>query len=259
MAVTLIGILFLAVQLWTFTWILQLQEDDGNHLLSSSSSSSSSSKRRKTATHSLLEQWKPENNCNQTNPHNNDRNAKNMMAAMMPHFDIAQELKDYQNLPVLVVGGTDGSGTRAVTAMLQTMGVPVVSDDPVTLDVHAAEIFCGQGWPALVELVLSYTNNHDGSCCGNYEWGDLPQEVQELLEREITTLLDTWETKYQVQLHLRKLQEHHLRKIITYPNERIIQRATNVKFAIKAPVSMLLLPVLTKIMGKIQFLHVLRE
>lgn len=57
------------------------------------------------------------------------------------------------NLPpaVLVVGGTDGSGTRRVVQLLTNLGVLIVSEDPETYDIHA-DLF--GGWPKVVEPVL---------------------------------------------------------------------------------------------------------
>ena len=65
----------------------------------------------------------------------------------------------------MIVGGTDGSGTRGVVALLERMGVGVVYDDPVSKDVHAAEV---GGWPAIVAPLVrasasrwAATNRHD--------------------------------------------------------------------------------------------------
>lgn len=52
---------------------------------------------------------------------------------------------------VLVVGGTDGSGTRRVVQLLTKLGVTVVSEDPETYDIHA-DLF--GGWPEVVTPVL---------------------------------------------------------------------------------------------------------
>ena len=44
----------------------------------------------------------------------------------------------------LAVGGSDGSGTRSVVALLEDLGVNMVVDDRGTNDVHADEM---GGWP----------------------------------------------------------------------------------------------------------------
>lgn len=45
---------------------------------------------------------------------------------------------------VLIVGGTDGSGTRRVVQILTELGVKMVSEDPETYDIHADLV---GGWP----------------------------------------------------------------------------------------------------------------
>ena len=52
---------------------------------------------------------------------------------------------------VLVVGGTDGSGTRRVVQVLTSLGTRIVSEDPETYDIHADLV---GGWPAVVTPVL---------------------------------------------------------------------------------------------------------
>lgn len=64
---------------------------------------------------------------------------------------------DKERRPVLVVGGSDGSGTRGVMDILLRLRVDVVFEDKGTMDVHGAEMFNGLGWPELVRLVLNGT------------------------------------------------------------------------------------------------------
>jgi hypothetical protein len=56
---------------------------------------------------------------------------------------------------IMVVGGTDGSGTRRVVQLLTKLGVTIVSEDPETFDIHA-DLF--GGWPEVVMPVLSVNN-----------------------------------------------------------------------------------------------------
>jgi len=58
----------------------------------------------------------------------------------------------FDGFRVLVIGGTDGSGTRGVIDLLEKLGVPLVVDDHVSKDIHAQEI---GGWPALVRPLLA--------------------------------------------------------------------------------------------------------
>jgi hypothetical protein len=52
----------------------------------------------------------------------------------------------------MVIGGTDGSGTRRVVQLLTKLGVSIVSEDPETYDLHADLV---GGWPSVVTPVLT--------------------------------------------------------------------------------------------------------
>ena len=65
---------------------------------------------------------------------------------------------DSEPQSMLVVGGTDGSGTRSVVKVLADLGVTMVSEDPHTLDIHADKM---GGWPPVVKQVLSSTHTLD--------------------------------------------------------------------------------------------------
>lgn len=56
----------------------------------------------------------------------------------------------------LIVGGTDGSGTRGVVALLQQLRVPMAIEDRGTMDVHGAPYMVEGGWPAVVRPVLEW-------------------------------------------------------------------------------------------------------
>lgn len=62
-----------------------------------------------------------------------------------------REIKPNVEPAVLVVGGTDGSGTRRVVQLLTDLGTTMVSEDPETYDIHADLV---GGWPPLVIPVL---------------------------------------------------------------------------------------------------------
>jgi hypothetical protein len=153
---------------------------------------------------------------------------------------------DDDNLPILIIGGTDGSGTRAFVDTIKRLGVIIVADDLNTFDVHAGALFHGQGWPALVNTVLKHTHS------GDYEWDDLPNATRRILAQEIPKFLKPLKVKYKRQKKLQR-QQHQLGFGPHSP------KAKGVSFAMKAPVAMLVLPVLTKFMGKVKFMHVLRE
>ena len=140
----------------------------------------------------------------------------------------------------MIVGGSDGSGTRPFVDMLGRLGVPMVIDDTGTLDgVHAQCIFDGAGWPALVRTVLGETQ------AANYSWDDLPMVQRAMLQSQMDRFL-----KFYGQ------QGTALRK---HGSSRGFPVASKVSYGFKAPVSMLVLPILRHVYGKIKFLHVVRD
>jgi hypothetical protein len=172
--------------------------------------------------------------------------------------------KNDNHLPVLIIGGSDGSGTRAFVDTLKQLGVTIVADDPDTFDVHAAEIFQKKGWPALVNTVLEQTHS------GNYDWDDLPKDTQQVLEREVKRFLKGLSAKYERQQQRQAdaadggPRSWSRWRLSSRPNNPPNMAppaagATKVAFAIKAPVAMLVLPVLAQFMGPLKFVHVLRE
>ena len=58
----------------------------------------------------------------------------------------------------LIVGGTDGSGTRGVVALLQRLKVAMVVEDTGTMDIHASPYMVKGGWPEVVRPVLEWAH-----------------------------------------------------------------------------------------------------
>ena len=79
----------------------------------------------------------------------------------------------------LLVGGSDGSGTRSVVELLQKLGVHMVIDDMGTYDVHGQEMLSGKGWPEVVRPILQSTFSAD------YDYDKLSVEKKSFLESEI--------------------------------------------------------------------------
>lgn len=73
---------------------------------------------------------------------------------------VRQSLESRSNMirePVpLIVGGTDGSGTRGVVALLQQLKVPVVIEDGGTKDIHGSPYLAKGGWPVVVRPVIQW-------------------------------------------------------------------------------------------------------
>ena len=242
-------VLFVVVQVWTWNTLIA-QRDPQDNVMFWKKDDSSAAQPKQLPNNPRILQPQDTITANDSNYHPPLRRTQQQLK---------QELEIFQDLPILIIGGTDGSGTRAVVDALRKLGTPIVSDDPSTFDVHGKEMFRGQGWPALVELILSHTH---GS--GNFEWDDLPSKVQHTVVGEITILLKCWDKRYQNMMEivdLQRVQHPGMEHFPLFSGPQIFakQRPTKVKYAIKAPVSMLLLPILTKFMGKIKFLHVLRE
>lgn len=180
----------------------------------------------------------------------------------------------------LIVGGSDGSGTRAFVSALGKLGVPMIVDDRGTLDIHGKPLFDKQGWPPLVQLVLNHTHS------ANYNVRDLPEDVSVIITEELTKLkedlikrgarydnkelnkikrkLNHYPNNHHIPTqHLRKPTngfERHHRNLLedTIPTERL-NKTNLVQYGWKAPVSMLLLPFLREVFGPIKFLHVIRD
>jgi hypothetical protein len=145
--------------------------------------------------------------------------------------------------PVLIIAGSDGSGTRAFVDAIRQLGVTIVADDKETFDLHGVELFRRQGWPALVNMVLRYTHS------GDYEWDDLPEAMKRTINPEVSHLL------------LQTTKRYMAMSKAAAERDRIPGTPTveGVSYAIKAPISMLVLPILTRFYGNIKFLHVLRD
>jgi hypothetical protein len=147
---------------------------------------------------------------------------------------------EFDTKPLLLIGGSDGSGTRSFVDAIKKVGVTVIADDKDTFDVHAAPLFNREGWPALVNLVLKETHS------GNYQWEDLPQYTREVIDFEMTKFVKSTRARYK---RLREFEEKS-------------SQVTAVAYAMKAPVSMLILPIMARYFSPktgIKFIHVVRD
>jgi hypothetical protein len=144
---------------------------------------------------------------------------------------------------VLVVGGTDGSGTRRVVQLLTNLGVLIVSEDPETYDIHA-DLF--GGWPKVVAPLLETT----GSI--TYDPDTLPPQLRSSTESNLRRLLS------QAAKDSHKPESKTLAVGGALPTPSHVH-AVDVLYGFKAPVAMTLIPWWKKLNPHFMFLHVLRD
>jgi hypothetical protein len=129
---------------------------------------------------------------------------------------------------VLVVGGSDGSGTRSIVDLLQSLGVKMIVEDNGTKD-HHGEVM--GGWPRVVKPVLSAAHTLD------YEVESLPTDLRESTHNAIKKLLALCEIAV----------------------KKVKGSARKVKYGLKAPVSMALVPFFASVTRPLKYLHVVRD
>lgn len=144
---------------------------------------------------------------------------------------------------ILIIGGTDGSGTRAFCQELERIGVTLLLDDQETRDIQATQLFQRKGWPGFVRYVLNQTK---GTL--NYQWKDFSDDAKIILKHEVGHFYKYLKRKYEGTQQRQRITNLRAKK------------ENNILFAIKAPATMLVLPVLKHIFPKpVKFLHVLRD
>lgn len=144
---------------------------------------------------------------------------------------------------MMVVCGTDGSGTRSVVVALTKLGVVMTSEDPETYDIHGDLM---GGWPSVVKPVIASTHSL------NYDPEKIDPKVHKSVRFRLSQLVK------QAELHSTRPESHKLAvggALRRTPNTD----ATRVKFGFKAPVAMTLAPYWAHLAPKFKLLHVLRD
>lgn len=144
---------------------------------------------------------------------------------------------------VLIVGGTDGSGTRSVVQTLTDLGVTMVSEDPETFDIHADLV---GGWPPIVKPVLRDVTTLQ------YSFHTLSPNTQNFMKRSLQMLLD------RVKEDSVKPTSYRLAVGGVLPKPNGIS-ASKVLYGFKAPVAMTLLPLWAQFLPRCIFIHVVRD
>lgn len=213
-------------------------------------------KRDTTLTTSLVEEDRKEIISEQLN------SEKNMVRSDQSTVDVSSSPKypsaiQFSTIPndetvsedekaVLIVGGTDGSGTRRVVQILTELGVSMVSEDPETYDIHADLV---GGWPTIVKPVIKQMRSleYDPSSFS----ASNPKEYKKSSD-DLRRLLN------QVDRDSHKPTSYRLAVGGVLPKPKDVE-AKRVKYGFKAPVSMALLPYWVHLLPHSKFVHVLRD
>ena len=147
---------------------------------------------------------------------------------------------------VLLVCGTDGSGTRRVVDVLTELGVPMVSEDPETFDIHADLL---GGWPPIVHPLLQTTK------ALSYDPSEL-ERTQPFLHRQLTAAVNKLVSKAALDSH--KPTSYKLAVGGLLPRAEKMS-ASGVQFGFKAPVAMTLGPYWSHVIPHFKLLHVVRD
>jgi len=144
---------------------------------------------------------------------------------------------------MLVVCGTDGSGTRRVVDILTSLGVLMVSEDPETFDIHGDLM---GGWPPVVKPIIKAARTL------NYDPATLPSDVHSRSTSALTRLVR------QAEGDSHKPTSYVLAVGGALPRSSSA-RASGVSFGFKAPVAMTLAPYWAHLTPHFKLLHVLRD
>lgn len=144
---------------------------------------------------------------------------------------------------VVVIAGTDGSGTRQVVKLLTSLGAIVVSEDPETYDIHADLI---GGWPPFVYKVLRHTKSI------YYNFDSLPANIQENAGRDAERLLK------QIERDSHKPTSYQLAVGGVLPRRQDAD-CSKMLYGFKAPIAMSMVPLWAHKLPHFKFLHVLRD
>ena len=183
---------------------------------------------------------------NDKNHHANKQNYAHDSASVALKND--EDDNDDNDLPILMVSGSDGSGTRLVVDLLGRLGVPMILDNAATADVDASVLFNGQGWPPLVQAVLQTTHS------ANYEWNhaDFNASQQAMVQQALHDLHASYHPRGYA------LRQQGLRQGMAV--------ARKVAYGFKAPITLVLWPLFAQFYGsnkkkknQIRVLHVVRD
>jgi len=125
---------------------------------------------------------------------------------------------------------------KGVVETLIDLGTFFHVEDRRTKDVHGSQMFSQGGWPPLANLVMKTTHS------ANYELSDLPRADRDRAIQELQRLKRAIESRAKTRLR-----------------HSSIAHAGGIVVGWKAPITMVLLPLLKEVFGKIKYLHVVRD
>jgi hypothetical protein len=144
---------------------------------------------------------------------------------------------------VVIVAGTDGSGTRSVVQTLTELGATMVSEDPETFDIHADLV---GGWPPIVAPVLREVNSLQ------YTFATLSKTNQQYMKQSLQRLIA------HVEEDSHKPTSYRLAVGGVLPIAKGAT-ASKIKHGFKAPVAMTLMPLFVQLIPRCIFIHVVRD
>lgn len=151
----------------------------------------------------------------------------------------AQQRPTLSSTPPVIVGGTDGSGTRGAVTFLLSSGVLMLSDagsdGGCQYDVHGKELHSA-GWPPVVQNVLTHTHSPDF-----VPKRDLPENVETTTREAVRRMAAAFRRRVNGKLKREGNPEFYTR------------------WGFKAPVSMYMLPYWAEEFPNCTFVHVVRD
>lgn len=151
---------------------------------------------------------------------------------------------DLQGLKVLLIAGSDGSGTRGVVSILERMGISVVVDDPVSKDIHAAEV---GGWPNIITPLLTNANMKHSKNCGEISF---PPRADDLSPELVTEIITELQVLFRAEVS---------KQSVFAPKPVACDDSWVPNITLKAPISMVIAPLLLHMGIDLRLIHVVRD
>ena len=148
----------------------------------------------------------------------------------------------HKNKVPVIIGGSDGSGTRSFVDLLARLGVPMLLDDPITLDIAGSMLCDRQGWPPLAKMAL-VNRKHPID-----QWPVRDQNQSRFEMEKLRHLLDMRFSR-------------KMRRLATVEHIDTSKLATKVLYGFKAPITMVLLPMIQAYLYPtgFKYIHVVRD